>query len=159
VPGKKLRIVDIKGIDIEACGGTHLDNTSEVGEIKLMKSTKIQDGIVRLVFTAGHAAEKFKDEKSSIEEEISQILGVDKKNVPARAQELFEKWKKARKAVKKNMKIDMKGLELTSLKEFKGDVIEKIAEIFSTQPENIPKTAKRFIKELEEYKERIEGFE
>jgi len=31
-PGKQLRIVNIPGIDVEACGGTHLNNTSEAGK-------------------------------------------------------------------------------------------------------------------------------
>ena len=26
VPGKNLRIVEVPGIDVEACGGTHLNN-------------------------------------------------------------------------------------------------------------------------------------
>ena len=55
VPGKNLRIVEIPGIDVEACGGTHLNNTSETGYIHITKSQKIQDGIVRLTFVAGEA--------------------------------------------------------------------------------------------------------
>ncbi len=31
VPGRELRIVEIEGIDVEACGGTHCTHTSEVG--------------------------------------------------------------------------------------------------------------------------------
>ena len=58
VPGKKIRVIDIKGTDVEACGGTHLHNTGEAGQIKLLKSTKIQDGIVRLSYVAGEAKEK-----------------------------------------------------------------------------------------------------
>ena len=56
VPGKILRIVNIKGVDVEACGGTHLNSTKEVGEIKILKTTKIQDGIDRIEFTAGEEA-------------------------------------------------------------------------------------------------------
>jgi len=58
VPGKELRIVDIVGFDVEACGGTHLDITGDVGKIKILKSSKLQDGVVRIEFTAGLAAEK-----------------------------------------------------------------------------------------------------
>ncbi|MCD6323737.1 MAG: alanyl-tRNA editing protein [Desulfurococcales archaeon] len=34
---KRLRIVEIPGVDIQADGGPHVRNTSEVGEIKLLK--------------------------------------------------------------------------------------------------------------------------
>ncbi len=33
-----LRIIDISGIDQQACGGTHLKNTSEIGEIEIIKA-------------------------------------------------------------------------------------------------------------------------
>ncbi|MFV2041306.1 MAG: alanine--tRNA ligase-related protein, partial [Candidatus Hydrothermarchaeales archaeon] len=68
VPGRELRIVRINGLDVEACGGTHLHNTGEAKIIKIMGSTKIQDGIVRLEYTAGGAAERF------IEKEIFNAL-------------------------------------------------------------------------------------
>src|SRR3989344_4346208 len=35
---QEVRIVDIIGFEKEACGGTHLKNTSEVGEIQLVKT-------------------------------------------------------------------------------------------------------------------------
>jgi alanyl-tRNA synthetase len=58
VPGTELRIIEILGVDAEACGGTHLDNTREVGKIKVVKATRIQDGVVRIEFKAGNAADK-----------------------------------------------------------------------------------------------------
>jgi alanyl-tRNA synthetase len=56
VPGRELRVVRIDDLDVEACGGTHLNRTGEAGAIKLIGSTKIQDGVVRLEYVAGDAA-------------------------------------------------------------------------------------------------------
>lgn len=70
VPGKVLRIVNIPGVDVEACGGTHLNRTDEVGKIKIIKTTKIQDGVVRLEFTAGEEAGKVSDKEEGIFREI-----------------------------------------------------------------------------------------
>lgn len=53
VPGNSLRVVNIEDTDVEACCGTHCDNTSEVGLIKLLKTNRISDGILRLYFVAG----------------------------------------------------------------------------------------------------------
>mmetsp|Transcript_36706 Transcript_36706/g.26733 ORF Transcript_36706/g.26733 Transcript_36706/m.26733 type:complete len:88 (-) Transcript_36706:675-938(-) len=52
VPGNSLRVVNIEGIDTEACCGTHADNTAEVGWIRMIKSSRISDGIVRLYYCA-----------------------------------------------------------------------------------------------------------
>jgi len=39
VPDREMiRIVEIDGIDIQACGGTHVHSTGEVGEIKMAKA-------------------------------------------------------------------------------------------------------------------------
>lgn len=38
VPGNELRVVNIEGVDTEACCGTHCDSTAEVGWIKLSKT-------------------------------------------------------------------------------------------------------------------------
>lgn len=155
VPGKSIRIIEIEGIDVEACGGTHLHSTGEVGEIKIIKSTKIQDGIIRLVFTAGKAKEKAESKDEEVLSEAAKILGVKVNQVPARAEELFSKWKKARKAVKKKKEIDIKSLELVSESGYEGNVLAKTAEILRTQPEFIVKTIRRFKDELEDFKEKI----
>jgi len=47
-----LRVVNIAGIDTEACCGTHCDSTAEVGWIKIVKTQRISDGIVRLYYVA-----------------------------------------------------------------------------------------------------------
>ncbi len=151
VPGKKIRIIEIPEVDVEACGGTHLNNTKEVEKIMMIKSTKIQDGIVRLTFTAGSAAEKTEKEESGILEEAAKELGIEPEKVPARAQELFDKWKKARKAKKKGAEMNKEEYELTILESFDGDALAKTADILKTQPEHIVKTIKRFKKELEEF--------
>lgn len=48
---QEVRIVDIEGFGKEACGGTHLKNTSEVGEIKFMKAENKGKGNRRIVIT------------------------------------------------------------------------------------------------------------
>ena len=149
VPGKNLRIVAMGNIDVEACGGTHLNNTLETGKIKIIKTTKIQDGVVRLVFTAGRATETSDKKQDKLLEEIAAVLKVDIKEIPARAQELFDKWKQA---VKKKKKMSKKELELSIKETFKGsneEILEKTAEILKTQPEHVIKTVKRFMRELE----------
>ncbi|MHA1397235.1 MAG: alanine--tRNA ligase, partial [Candidatus Heimdallarchaeaceae archaeon] len=76
VPGKTLHIVAIEEWDIEACGGTHLNNTGEIGLIKLISSERIQDGVVRLEILAGEPALKYIQRQERILKEASSILSV-----------------------------------------------------------------------------------
>ncbi|RMW34376.1 MAG: alanine--tRNA ligase [Candidatus Nitrosomarinus sp.] len=53
VPVKAVRIVSIEDKDIEACGGTHVKKTGDIELIKITKTKRIQDGVVRLEFVSG----------------------------------------------------------------------------------------------------------
>lgn len=56
-PGNSIRVLNIPNIDVEACGGTHLNNTREVGKIRIIKTERIQDGVNRIIFAAGKMAD------------------------------------------------------------------------------------------------------
>jgi len=156
VPGTHLRIVEIEGFDVEACGGTHLNNTSEEEVIKIIGSTKIQDGIVRIEYCAGKVAKELIEKKGNIINEAIDVLDCKREQIVSRVEELFSKWKKAKKALKSTKDVDKSIFVLDSKKELnEGDeiIISKLSEILSTQNEHIVKTIKRFFEELKE----IEG--
>jgi len=142
VPGKELRIVEIKGFDVEACGGTHVHTTSEIKAVKIIKSSKVQDGVVRIEYAAGKAFDRIEKGSDKIMKELARLLKCKPEQIPGRAEELFDKWKKK---IKKGKDVDVK---LSATKSYEGDVIKRTAEIFRTQPEHLVKTAKRFLEEL-----------
>jgi len=59
VPVKSVRIVSIEDFDVEACGGTHVKRTKEIDLIKITRTKRIQDGVVRLEFKAGESAQDY----------------------------------------------------------------------------------------------------
>jgi alanyl-tRNA synthetase len=65
-PVKDLRIVNIEGWDVEACGGTHCSRTGDVGLIKITKSERMQDGVERLEYVAGEVAINFVENQETI---------------------------------------------------------------------------------------------
>ena len=67
IPETKLRIVEIENTDVEACSGTHLDNTLEIGLVKIKSVEKIADGLIRFRFVAGdRVIEEFEDYEEKI---------------------------------------------------------------------------------------------
>ncbi|HEX08545.1 MAG TPA: alanine--tRNA ligase, partial [Thermoplasmatales archaeon] len=72
--GKKLRVLYIKDVDVEACGGTHLNKTGEAEIIKIQKTERIQDGVIRIIFSAGSHAKKFIELERSVYKEAADIL-------------------------------------------------------------------------------------
>jgi len=56
VPVKSVRIVSIEDFDVEACGGTHVKKTGEIKLVKITRTKRIQDGVVRIEFVSGDTA-------------------------------------------------------------------------------------------------------
>ena len=158
VPGKDVRIVEIPGIDVEACGGTHLNNTSETGYIHITKSQKIQDGVVRLTFTAGKASEELKKKHKKIINELKGILGVDRKHLLSRVEELIEKWKNVNKTLKSG-KVDDNDLHLISSEPFEGDVLSEISHFFNIKKDEVSSKIQKFYAEWTEGVSKINQME
>jgi len=156
VPGNNLRIVKIGSQDIEACGGTHVNHTSEVGKIKIIKTSKIQDGIIRIEFSAGKSTKAKLKQREALLKELGKILRVSESEIPARAEELFLKWKKARKCVKGGKKVALKEFKLDVQKKFKGDVVLETCNLLNTQPQHLVNVVLKFDKQLNELKEKIQ---
>jgi len=81
VPTGNVRIVNIDNWDIEACGGTHVRTTGEIGLVKIVKTERIQDGVVRLEFVAGEAAINYMQQQESQLAAIAHSLGSSREKV------------------------------------------------------------------------------
>ena len=49
---EKLRLIDVRDFDLNACGGTHVRSTGQIGSILLRKTEKVKQG-VRVEFVCG----------------------------------------------------------------------------------------------------------
>lgn len=81
VPVSTVRIVSVGDFDVEACGGTHTKRTGEIGLVKIMRTERIQDGVVRLVFAAGDAAISHIQDQDRSLERIAGTLGADRQKI------------------------------------------------------------------------------
>jgi len=42
---EKLRLIDVADFDLNACGGTHVRSTGQIGAILLRKTEKVKQGV------------------------------------------------------------------------------------------------------------------
>jgi len=105
VPGNELRIIKIGNYDVEACGGTHVDYTGEIGLIKVLKVERIQDGVDRIEFMAGLPAIKHVQEMEGVVNALKQRLKVpDAKDIPKSIERLESELKASRSEVERILK-------------------------------------------------------
>jgi alanyl-tRNA synthetase len=99
---KMIRIVEIEDWDAQACFGTHLTNTGEVGGFKIISTSKIADGVVRFEFVAGTrvSEEAYKMEKSL--REISEALNAPyDENLVSRFKSYIDSYRSMRSIISK----------------------------------------------------------
>ncbi len=101
VPGKQLRILEIPGIDTEACGGTHANRTGDIGYIRILGAERIQDGIVRLTLTAGQNAVLRSQHEFDLLSNSSDTFSINPEELPMTSERFFKEWKEQRKLIDK----------------------------------------------------------
>ncbi|WP_083870243.1 alanine--tRNA ligase, partial [Haloterrigena salina] len=91
-PGEQIRLIQVAD-DIQACGGTHVARTGDIGSIKILNTERVQDGVERITFAAGEAAIESTQEKEDALYEAADVLDVSPEDVPETAERFFEEWK------------------------------------------------------------------
>ncbi len=97
VPGRYIRVVNVEGWNVQACGGTHVTSTGEVGLIKITKVDRIQDGVLRFEYKAGKAALEYVRELEEDLRNVAQVLECPVEQVSTVASKVKTELKQLRK--------------------------------------------------------------
>ncbi|HET7405419.1 MAG TPA: alanine--tRNA ligase [Candidatus Bathyarchaeia archaeon] len=118
VPGSKIRVVRIAGWDAEACGGTHVKRTGELGVFRIEKIDRLQDGIERIIFSAGEPALKRISENSQELTATADLLKTTPDQLPDTVKALVSERdsleKELEKIQAKNLETRLRHLEKTA---------------------------------------------
>ncbi len=103
VPGKYLNIIEIGNneinVDVEACGGTHVKSTGEIGVFKIVKRESVQDNLERITFRCGESALEYIQELESTLKESANVFSIPMEQVVSTCKRFFEEWKKKEKTI------------------------------------------------------------
>src|SRR6266513_407895 len=103
VPGSKIRVVRILGWDTEACGGTHVKRTGELGVFRIEKIDRLQDVVERIIFSAGvPALKRISDENEELTT-TAQLLKTTPDQVPKSAKALLAERDALQKELEKHL--------------------------------------------------------
>jgi len=97
VPGREIRVVKTGDWEVEACGGTHCKTTGEVGLIKIIRTERIQDGVERIIFSAGISAVKAVQEIEAEISKVSQLLEVPREKIAKTLERTISEWRELRR--------------------------------------------------------------
>jgi alanyl-tRNA synthetase len=97
-PGETIRLIRVEE-DVQACAGTHVSRTGDIGTIKLVGTEPIQDGVERITFAAGAAAIEHVQKLEDALLSAADTFDVAPEAVPETAERFFEEWKERGKRI------------------------------------------------------------
>ena len=83
-----VRVVEIPGVSIELCGGTHVRSTGEIGLFKIRSESGIAAGVRRIEALTGPGAFDYLEEQRRRLEEVAEVLGGSAEGAARRASQL-----------------------------------------------------------------------
>jgi alanyl-tRNA synthetase len=95
VPGKDIRVVKTGDWDVEACAGTHLGHTGEVGFVKIVYTERVQDGVERLGYAVGLKALKAVQNQEDLLLKVSEALTAPIDKLDKTAEKVVKELKEA----------------------------------------------------------------
>ncbi|HAT17239.1 MAG TPA: alanine--tRNA ligase, partial [Gemmatimonadetes bacterium] len=84
-----VRVVEIPGVSMELCGGTHVGHTGEIGLFKVTSESGVAAGVRRIEALTGRRALQDLEEQVSRLDEIATVLGTSQENAAVRAEQLL----------------------------------------------------------------------
>jgi alanyl-tRNA synthetase len=97
--GDRVRVVDVAGVSLELCGGTHVDKTGEIALFRFTHETGSQAGVRRIEAITGPAAYRLARDLERRLGEASAALKTQPEHLMHRIEALLEENRKLEKRV------------------------------------------------------------
>ncbi len=95
-----MRLIDIENFDLNACGGTHVRRTGQIGSILIRKTEKVRQG-VRLEFVCGMRAVASARRDFTTLTEAAAVFSTHMHELPQQARKVLDDAKAAQKVQSK----------------------------------------------------------
>jgi alanyl-tRNA synthetase len=94
-----VRVVDVPGVSMELCGGTHVANTAEIGLFKIVAESGVAAGIRRIEAVAGPAVLAYLNERDAVVKQLGERFKAQPGEITERVATLQEELKATGKAL------------------------------------------------------------
>jgi len=94
-----VRVVDVPGVSMELCGGTHVANTAEIGLFKIVGESGVAAGIRRIEAVAGAAVLAYLNERDAVVKQLGERFKAQPGEIVERVVQLSDELKASQKAL------------------------------------------------------------
>jgi alanyl-tRNA synthetase len=150
--GSQVRVMDVPGVSMELCGGTHVRNTAEIGLFKIMSESGIASGVRRIEAVAGPAVLAYLNEREQVVRELCDRFKAKPSEIPQRITALQSELKASERQIEA-LQAELalaKSEQLLAEAATVGDFKILVAEMQGVDPNGLTKAAERLQQKLGE---------
>ncbi|WP_013322867.1 alanine--tRNA ligase [Gloeothece verrucosa] len=150
--GAEVRVLDVPGVSMELCGGTHVKNTAEIGLFKIMSESGIASGVRRIEAVAGPAVLEYLNERDTVVKDLCDRFKVKPNEISDRITALQSELKatlKQLEAAQQELAI-AKSDQLLANADAVGEFKVLVAEMEGVDPNGLMTAAERLQQKLGE---------
>jgi alanyl-tRNA synthetase len=82
--GDQVRVIDFPGVSMELCGGTHVNNTAEIGVFKIIAEAGVASGVRRIEAVSGAAVLDYLNVRDIVTKDLCDRFKVKPEEIPDR---------------------------------------------------------------------------
>ncbi|MEI6442641.1 MAG: alanine--tRNA ligase [Nostocales cyanobacterium ELA583] len=82
--GDQVRVIDFPGVSMELCGGTHVNNTAEIGVFKIISEAGVASGVRRIEGVSGAAVLDYLNVRDIVVKDLCDRFKVKPEEIPDR---------------------------------------------------------------------------
>ncbi|NJO43928.1 MAG: alanine--tRNA ligase, partial [Cyanobacteria bacterium RU_5_0] len=150
--GDRVRVMDVPGVSMELCGGTHVNNTAEIGLFKIVSETGVASGVRRIEAVAGPAVLEYLNVRDAVVRDLSDRFKAKPEELPERVTNLQTELRNTQKqleALKSELAL-VKSTQLLEKAEMVGEFNILVAELEGVDPTSLQTAAERLLQRLGE---------
>jgi alanyl-tRNA synthetase len=150
--GDVVRVIDVPGVSMELCGGTHVKNTAEIGLFKIVSETGVASGVRRIEAVAGPAVLEYLNVRDVVVQDLSDRFKSKPEEIPERVTSLQSELKATQKqleALKSELAL-VKSTQLLEQAESVGSFKVVVAEMEGVDATSLQTAAERLLQKLGE---------
>ena len=93
----EVRVLSFDKVSVELCGGTHVNNTGDIGVFKILSESSVSSGTRRIEAITGMAANDYLSKRDDLVSEICQLLNTQDNNLLSKIDAALSDNKKLKK--------------------------------------------------------------
>ncbi|MBS9383318.1 MAG: alanine--tRNA ligase [Dolichospermum sp. BR01] len=148
--GNQVRVIDFPGVSMELCGGTHVNNTAEIGVFKIIAEAGVASGVRRIEAVSGAAVLDYLNIRDIVTKDLCDRFKVKPEEIPDRITTLQTELRNNEKEIQslKSQIAIVKSDSLLQTAEIIGEHKIIIAQMEDIDAESLKAAAERLLQKI-----------